>query len=67
MKIQNNYLTVNAHSRPGKKIRPIQGIVVHWVANLMSTALANRNYFESLKVGKKNGSGSIIYVVLIIL
>lgn len=61
MKVQNNYLTVNAYSRPGKKIGIITGIVVHWVANPMSTALANRNYFEGLKVGKKNSNGSIIY------
>lgn len=61
MKVQNDYLTVNAYSRPGKKIETITGIVIHWVANPMSTALANRNYFESLKVGKKNSNGSIIY------
>jgi N-acetylmuramoyl-L-alanine amidase len=33
----------------------VRGIVVHWVGNANSTAMANRNYFESLKNQKDTG------------
>lgn len=42
-------LTVNPYSRPGKETGKIHGIVVHYTANPGATAIANRNYFESLK------------------
>ena len=49
MRIEENYLTINKYSRPDKPIKIIKGIVLHWVANPGSSALQNRNYFESLK------------------
>jgi N-acetylmuramoyl-L-alanine amidase len=49
MNIQQNLLTVNPFSRPGKKLSGVKALVVHWVANAGSTAKQNRNYFESLK------------------
>jgi len=49
MKIDEKYLTPNQYSRPQKKIKEVKGIVIHWVANPNSTAISNRNYFESLK------------------
>lgn len=49
MEIQQKLLTINKYSRPGTKIGSIKNIVVHWVGNANSTAIANRNYFESLK------------------
>lgn len=49
MKITNNYLTVNPYSRPGTKLTSVKNIVVHYVGNPSTSALANRNYFESLK------------------
>ncbi|MDR1638323.1 MAG: N-acetylmuramoyl-L-alanine amidase [Clostridiales bacterium] len=50
MKITEALLTMGAsHGRTGKAIKP-EGIVVHYVANPGSSAMANRNYFE-------NGSG----------
>jgi len=49
MNIQRNLLTVNQFSRPGAKLSAVRAIVIHWVANAGSTALQNRNYFESLK------------------
>jgi len=49
MEIQKNLLTINSMSRPGTKIGIIKGVVVHYVCNPGSSALANRNYFESLK------------------
>jgi N-acetylmuramoyl-L-alanine amidase len=49
MKIQEKLLTINKFSRPGVPLQTVKGIVVHWVANPKTTALQNRNYFESLK------------------
>lgn len=60
-KVIENYLTINKYSRPGVKLTGKKGIVVHWTANPNSTALGNRNYFESLKVGKKYPSGKFIF------
>jgi N-acetylmuramoyl-L-alanine amidase len=68
-KVIEKLLTFNQYSRPGKEVwigengekhvvkQPIKGIVVHWVANRNSTALANRNFFENRKYGK-TGYGS---------
>jgi N-acetylmuramoyl-L-alanine amidase len=41
--------TENRYSRPCILLKAVKGIVVHWVANPMSSAMANRNYFEGLK------------------
>ena len=60
MEIQQKLLTINPYSRPGKKIGPIKNIVVHWVGNAGSTAIANRNYFESLKDKKAYASSHYI-------
>jgi N-acetylmuramoyl-L-alanine amidase len=49
MNIEEKLLTVNPYSRPGKPLISVKGIVIHWVANPGTTALANRNYFEGLK------------------
>jgi N-acetylmuramoyl-L-alanine amidase len=49
MNIQKNLLTVNPFSRPGKKLSSVKAVVIHWVENAGTTALQNRNYFESLK------------------
>lgn len=57
MKIEDHWLTPNRWSRPPRDMIEIRGIVVHWVANPNTSALANRNFFESRKTGKK-GFGS---------
>lgn len=49
MEIQERLLTINPYSRPGEKLQSVRQIVVHWVGNARSSAIANRNYFESLK------------------
>jgi N-acetylmuramoyl-L-alanine amidase len=49
MKISENYLTPNPFSRPGKPLTAVKGIVIHWTGNPGTSAIANRNYFESLK------------------
>lgn len=51
-KVTENLLTVNEFSRPGIKLKKVKGIVIHWVANPLSTAAANRNFFENRKSGK---------------
>lgn len=48
MNIEDRLLTINPYSRSGEKQGKIQFIVVHWVGNANTSALANRNYFESL-------------------
>jgi len=49
MNIQKNLLTVNQFSRPNIKLASVKALVIHWVGNAGSSALQNRNYFESLK------------------
>jgi N-acetylmuramoyl-L-alanine amidase len=63
MQIKENYLTTNPFSRPGKKLASVKGIVVHWVGNPMTSAEANRNYFESLKAGKDGRYASAHFVI----
>jgi N-acetylmuramoyl-L-alanine amidase CwlA len=48
MNIEKRFLTINEMSRPGYKLDSVSKIVVHYVANPGSTAIQNRNYFESL-------------------
>jgi N-acetylmuramoyl-L-alanine amidase len=49
MNIEKRLLTINPFSRPGKKLFPAKGVVIHWVENPGTSALQNRNYFEGLK------------------
>lgn len=49
LKIQENFLTPNKYSRPQTALEKVNNIVIHYTANPGSDALANRNYFESLK------------------
>ena len=52
MKITDMLLTPNKYSRPQTNLESVKKIVVHWIGNAGSSAIENRNYFESLKVGK---------------
>jgi len=56
-KIIEKYITPNRYSRPKTKINKIKGIVIHWVANPNTSAIANRNFFENRKYGQ-SGYGS---------
>ena len=47
--IIEDFLTVNNNSRPGKKLKKVKGIVIHYTANPGTGAKANRDYFESRK------------------
>ena len=52
--VEQQLLTENPNSRPGTKLAVVNNIVIHYVANPMTTAQNNRDYFEGLK----NQSGS---------
>ncbi len=41
-------LPVNPWSRPGSRLRAVNGVVVHYVGNPGTTAAQNHSYFESL-------------------
>ncbi len=51
-------LTINPYSRSGEKQNKIEYILIHWVGNAGSSAIANRNYFESLKDTHKTYASS---------
>ena len=58
MNIEERLLTINPYSRIGEKQNNIQYIVVHYVGNAGSSAIANRNYFENLKDSHKTYASS---------
>lgn len=58
MEIQDRLLTINPYSRSGEKQNKIQNIVVHWVGNPGSSAIGNRNYFNSLAISHKTYASS---------
>lgn len=62
MQIQDNLLTINPYSRSGEKQNKIENIVIHWVGNAGSSALANRNYFNNL-ANTHSTSASSHYVI----
>lgn len=58
MNIEDRLLTINPYSRSGEKQNKIEKIIVHWVGNAGSSAIGNRNYFESLKDTHKTYASS---------
>lgn len=58
MEIQDRLLTINSYSRSSEKQNKIENIVIHWVGNAGSSAIGNRNYFESLKDSHKTYASS---------
>lgn len=48
MNIEDKLLTINPYSRSGEKQKNIEYVVVHWVGNANTSAIANRNYFNNL-------------------
>lgn len=63
MQIQMKYLTSNRYSRPRLPLYKVTKLVIHWVGNPKSSALANRNYFENLKSGNSKTYASSHYIV----
>lgn len=57
MKLKEKLLTINKYSRPGIKLKAVKGLVIHWVANPNTTAMANRNFFEKRKHGNDSYGG----------
>ena len=62
MQIIHDFLTINEYSRPGRRIREMLGIVMHWTANPGANAKQNRDFFESKKTGM-SGYGSAHYII----
>lgn len=56
--IDEMFLTPNEYSRPGNNLSKVKGVVVHYTANPGTDALANRNYFESLRTKMTTYSSS---------
>ena len=61
--VEQDYLTVNEGSRPGRELEHINGVVIHYVGNPGTTARANRNYFESLSSGEEGTYASSHFIV----
>ena len=49
MKITDAWLTPNKYSRPQIPLKNVKKVVLHYVGNPKSSAIANRNYFENQK------------------
>ena len=62
MQIIHDFLTINEYSRPGRRIREMLGLVMHWTANPAANAKENRDFFESKKTGM-SGYGSAHYII----
>ena len=60
MTIQEMFLTPNKYSRPQIPLKEVKKIAVHYVGNPNTSALANRNYFESCKEGGRYVSSHYI-------
>jgi N-acetylmuramoyl-L-alanine amidase len=59
MNLEKRLLAINPFSRPGKKLSPVRGIVIHWTGNPGTTAIQNRNYFEGLKSQSLNNPKAV--------
>lgn len=62
MNVDEKLLPINPMSRPGIKLDFVEKIVVHYVNTPGSTAIVNRNYFESLKYQDRI-SASVHYII----
>lgn len=62
MNIIQNLLTPNKYFRPQTALKGVKGIVIHWFANLGSSAEEIRNFFNNRKSGS-TGFGSAHYIV----
>ncbi|MEG0579339.1 MAG: peptidoglycan recognition family protein [Niameybacter sp.] len=63
LNIQQHLLTPNPYSRPQLPLTKVKKLVIHWVANPTTSALANRNYFDNLKAGTRGVYASSHYIV----
>lgn len=49
MYIDKQILTRSPFSRSGRELKYVAGIVIHYIGNPNTSAMQNRNYFETLK------------------
>ncbi len=56
--IEEMFLTPNEYSRPQTPMEEVTGIAIHYVGNPGTTALNNRNYFNSLAESKETSASS---------
>lgn len=61
MEVIEAALTPNKWSRPQIVIKPVRGIIMHYVENPGTSAMFNRNYFESLKKQKEGQTKKPLY------
>lgn len=62
MQIIHDFLTINEYSRPGRRLREVKAVVLHWTANPSATAKENRDFFENKKTGT-GGYASAHYII----
>lgn len=56
-----DFLTINAYSRPGEELKKVNNIFVHYTANPGTSAAQNRSYFENLGVtGETSASAHFV-------
>lgn len=56
--ISQQLLTPNEYSRPGTRLETVKGIVIHYTGNPGTTAMQNRDYFESLATAQETKASS---------
>ena len=61
--VERDYLFVNQFSRPGTPLEEINAVVLHYVGNPGTTAKANRDYFNTLALGRDGTYASSHFVV----
>ena len=61
--VERDYLLVNQFSRPGTPLEEINAVVLHYVGNPGTTAKANRDYFNTLALGRDGTYASSHFVV----
>ncbi len=57
------FLSKNEYTRPGNALKEVKGIVIHYVADAGSTAVENRNRYESLKDGSAKTAESTHFII----
>ncbi len=58
IKIKESFLTPNPYSRPQTPLSTVTSIVIHYTGNPNTSAKANRNYFENLKIHRNTYASS---------
>lgn len=62
MQVIHDFIDINEYSRPGKRLRGVLGVVMHWTANPVANAKETRDYFDNRKTGM-GGYGSAHYII----